>query len=205
MRSLSAPLVALAVVAALLMCAPTAAAATHNVNGTVGTSFSQSTGYGGGEHIGLWVGGQSGGLSFSSSSGVISGTPTAAGVYTLQVFYQIPLTENLRETYVITIAAPQIVSISSAQASVSLVAGGSFSYNVVTSPSDATISVTGAPWLQVSGHTVSGTPVVGVYDITITASKAGYTSATQTFRLTVVPQLEFITVPTADMIVYVVG
>ena len=119
MRSLSAPLVALAVVAALLMCAPTAAAATHNVNGTVGTAFSQSTGYGGGEHIGLWVGGQSGGLSFSSSSGVISGTPTAAGVYTLQVFWQIPLTENLRQTYTISIvsagsAAPMAAFVSSA-------------------------------------------------------------------------------------------
>ena len=83
------------------------------------------------------------------------------------------------------------ISITSAQDNVSILAGSDFSYNVTTNILDATISVTGAPWLTATGNTISGiagTP--GDYNITVSASKTGYETTTQTFTITVVPDLE---------------
>ncbi len=81
--------------------------------------------------------------------------------------------------------------------------GSSFSYTAGTSPSDATISVSGVSWLSVSGKTVSGTPGVsvapGTYHATLTAVY-GNQSAVQTFDLTVVEKLAFESVPTGGII-----
>ena len=81
--------------------------------------------------------------------------------------------------------------------------GEQFSYTVTSNKSDVTVSVGGASWLSANGNVVSGYPSEkGVFDITVTVSKNGYTSATQTFQITVYPNVEFGSVPTNGVIAY---
>ncbi len=83
------------------------------------------------------------------------------------------------------------------------IVGTSWKYTPVTSTSGCTLSVSGASWLVVSGDTVSGTPATaGEYTITITASKSGYVSGTQTFTVTVLSNLSFESSPTGGAIIY---
>jgi uncharacterized repeat protein (TIGR02543 family) len=106
----------------------------------------------------------------------------------------------------ITIYAQWVVptiTIESSPSTLDTYTGQHWSYTVSALPSDATITVSGASWLSVSGKVIIsgtvGTP--GDYTVTVTASKAGYTSATQTFVIHVVPQLTFESLPSAGFIV----
>lgn len=104
-------------------------------------------------------------------------------------------------TKTITIRAAD-VEITSSQGDTTISTGMAFSYVVNTNVSGCTISVSGADWLQVSGNTVYGTPTeAGDFDITITASKSGYTSDTQSFSIKVVSSLSFTSVPTTGLII----
>lgn len=104
-------------------------------------------------------------------------------------------------TKTITIRAAD-VEITSSQGDTTISTGTAFSYVVNTNVSGCTISVSGADWLQVSGNTVYGTPTeAGDFDITITASKSGYTSDTQSFSIKVVFSLSFTSVPTTGLII----
>lgn len=90
------------------------------------------------------------------------------------------------------------LDITSEPATKSLKVGQSWSYTPVTGVSGCTVTVSGADWLSVSNGTVSGTPTsAGTYDITITVSKTGYTSGTQTFTVKVYSALGFNSVPGA--------
>jgi len=92
-------------------------------------------------------------------------------------------------------------TISSSPSTLDTYTGQHWSYTVSALPSDATITVSGASWLSVSGKVISGTVgTPGDYTVTVTASKAGYTSATQTFVIHVVPQLTFESLPSAGFI-----
>ena len=92
-------------------------------------------------------------------------------------------------------------TISSSPSTLDTYSGQHWSYTVSALPSDATITVSGASWLSVSGKVISGTVgTPGDYTVTVTASKAGYTSATQTFVIHVVPQLTFESLPSAGFI-----
>lgn len=94
------------------------------------------------------------------------------------------------------------VEITSGQSDTTISTGTAFSYVVDTNVSGCTISVSGADWLSVSGDTVYGTPTeAGDFDITITASKSGYTSDTQSFTIKVVSSLSFTSVPTTGLII----
>jgi hypothetical protein len=79
--------------------------------------------------------------------------------------------------------------------------GNSWSYIIITDQSDVTITVNGASWLSSDEMTISGTAptplnrISETFEITITASKAGFESAVQTFILTIYAELEFITIP----------
>lgn len=94
------------------------------------------------------------------------------------------------------------LEITSTQGNVTLTVGDGFTYMVTSSVSGCTVSVTGADWLIVTGDVVSGTPTApGTYDITVTISKTGYTSASQSFTLTVVSALGFTSVPTNGLVI----
>ena len=54
------------------------------------------------------------------------------------------------------------VSFATTQADEYCIMGSSFTYNVVTSPADASLSVSGASWLSVSGRSIVGTPTSSV-------------------------------------------
>ena len=126
---------------------------------------------------------------------VLIGIPTTVGVFDITVsamLFGIMGSFPFENTYRFTVAAPQIVDITSTQSNTSIVAGSSFSYTVGVDPSTATISVSGASWLSVSGKVISGTAMTpGTYTVVVTASQSGYTSDTQTFVITVVPKLSF--------------
>ena len=95
------------------------------------------------------------------------------------------------------------VSFTTTQDTAYIVQGSSFSYTAGTSPADASLSVSGASWLSVSGKNVAGTasPSVnpGTYHVTLTASY-GTQSAVQSFDIVVVEKLIFESVPTGGII-----
>ena len=98
------------------------------------------------------------------------------------------------------------VEITSTQDDVSIITGTNFSYNIATAPADATISVTGATWLNVSGHLIYGTvSESGEYTITVSAYKDGYDVGSQSFTVTVLSELVFISGPSAGYIVQAGG
>lgn len=102
----------------------------------------------------------------------------------------------------VTVSTPQIV-IGSSQGDVSLTTAMSFLYTVQTNVTDCQVLVSGAPWLSVNGNTISGTPMsTGEYDITVTVTKAGYLTATQTFTINVISVLGWSNAPTSGVIVY---
>lgn len=94
------------------------------------------------------------------------------------------------------------LNITTTQSDITLTVGQGFNYTVGTSTSGCTVSVSGASWLHVSGSTVSGTPTSpGEFDVTVTISKAGYTSDSQSFTVTVVSVLGFTSSPVNGLIV----
>ena len=99
-----------------------------------------------------------------------------------------------------------LVAIVSNQSDVSILTGSNFSYNVITDPEDATISVSGASWLNVNGHLIYGTvSEPGEYTIVVSAYKDGYGVGSQSFTVTVSSGLVFISGPSAGYIVQAGG
>ena len=85
------------------------------------------------------------------------------------------------------------------------VVGTSWSYSPNVSVEGCTLTVSGASWLVVSGDTIVGTPTsAGTFEITVTAQKAGYQSATQTFTVQVLSNLFFQSSPEGGAIIYAV-
>ncbi len=85
------------------------------------------------------------------------------------------------------------------------VVGTAWSYKPTVNVSSYTITVSGASWLVASSGKVSGTPdAPGEYDITLTFKKSGYTTATQSFKVTVLSALTFDSNPRGGAIIYAV-
>ena len=94
------------------------------------------------------------------------------------------------------------LTITSEPATKSLKVGQSWSYTPTANVSGFTVTVTGADWLSVSNGKISGTPTVkGSYNITVTVSKTGYTSDSQSFVVKVYSALGFESEPGADGII----
>ena len=95
------------------------------------------------------------------------------------------------------------VSITTTQATAYVAQGSSFAYTVGTNPSDASITVSGADWLTVSGKTIVGVPsssvTPGTYHVTVTAHYGTQTDV-QSFDVIVVQKLIFESVPTGGII-----
>ena len=77
--------------------------------------------------------------------------------------------------------------------------GTTWSYTVISDPSDVEVIVTGADWLSVNGKEIIGTPTSADADtkftVTVTVTN-GVSSDSQTFSLTVKPVLSFESKPT---------
>lgn len=83
------------------------------------------------------------------------------------------------------------------------IVGTTWRYTPTLSTTGCTLSVSGADWLMVSSDSVTGTPVSpGTYNITITATKTGYNSGTQSFSVTILSNLSFQSSPTGGAIIY---
>jgi uncharacterized repeat protein (TIGR02543 family) len=85
------------------------------------------------------------------------------------------------------------------------VVGTAWSYKPTVNVTSYTMTVSGASWLVASSGMVSGTPdAPGEYDVTLTFKRSGYTSATQSFKVTVLSALTFDSNPTGGAIIYAV-
>ena len=90
------------------------------------------------------------------------------------------------------------LDITSEPATKSIKVGQSWSYTPTTNVSGCTVTVSGADWLSVSNGKISGTPTAsGTYNVTVTVSKTGYNSDSQTFALKVYSSLGFNSIPGA--------
>ena len=142
-------------------------------------------------------------VSDTSTGGTITLTGLSAGSVTVRATAADGSGEY--DTHTVTVVQP-VVNITTSQGDVTIIAGQEFSLNVSTNVSGCTIGVSGADWLSVSGSTVSGTPnSSGEFDITITASRSGYTSDSISFTITVVSALGFTNEPSNGVTVYVVS
>lgn len=91
------------------------------------------------------------------------------------------------------------LDITSEPATKSLKVGQSWSYTPTVNVAGCTVTVSGADWLSVSNGKISGTPTsAGTYNITVTVSKTGYNSDSQSFSLKVYSALGFNSVPGAN-------
>ena len=133
----------------------------------------------------------------------VNGTVTRAGTISITLDLE---NEEGPWTDTITIVAVEettveILSVGGMEATV----GYQYTYNVQTTPSDATIQISGVSWLSVSGHTISGTPTsAGSFTLQITASADGYISATQTVVIVVDDEPAEIGAPVINDVSYAV-
>ena len=136
-------------------------------------------------------------------TGTVIAKPTVTGVYDFTVKMSVPGVEerDLSYTVVVVNSLDESVAlkVTSSPATKSLKVGQSWSYTPTTNIGGCTVSVSGASWLSVSNGKIGGTPTTaGTYSITVTVSKTGYTSDTQTFTLKVYSALGFNSVPGAN-------
>jgi len=167
----------------------TSAANTTFTTGTAGSFTITATGYP--APIFSRTGTLPTGVTFSTATGVLSGTPAAgtAGTYTLNITASNGVGTNANQTFILTV--DQVPAITSAnKATFTVGTAGSFTVTATGSPAP-TFSETGAlpsgMTLSAAG-VLSGTPGAGtggVYTISITASNSVGTSAAQSFTLTV--------------------
>ncbi|BDI32103.1 hypothetical protein CCAX7_41540 [Capsulimonas corticalis] len=155
-------------------------------SGTVGTAFSYQI-TASNSPTSYSATGLPAGLSVNTSSGLISGTPTAAGTSTVTLgATNATGTGNKTLTITIAVAAPVISSAATATGTV----GAAFSYQITASNSPTSYSASGLPaGLSVSTSTglISGTPTAsGTSTVTLGATNAGGTG-NKTLTITINP------------------
>jgi len=135
------------------------------------------------------------GLSVNTSTGVISGTPTTAGTYTVTISAtNAGGTGSATLTLTIKPATPVITSALTATGQV----GVAFSYTITATNSPTSYNATGLPTglsVNTSTGVISGTPTTaGTYSVTISATNAGGTGSA-TLTVTINQQKPVITSP----------
>lgn len=146
-----------------------------------------------------------------TSAGVISGTPTESGSFTVVV--RGTVTEGPSQSAAITIkfnieSAEDTLSISVADPAASYKVGESISLALTSNVEGTAWSVSGtaASFMSVSGNSVVGS-VPSSYDdvtelsLTVTAETPKGQTASKTVNFSVEPVISFTTVPTADCII----
>ena len=139
---------------------------------------------------------------------VLSGTPDVVGSYDVVVS---ALVRGVTVTQEFTIIVVQdAIRITSTTSMISISSGTLWQYNVIVSESGTTLSITGVPWLSVTGNTISGTAPIpiddtSVWNLTVTASKVGFVSATQNVQFTVSKPQESDAIPVPLILVTHMG
>ena len=148
---------------------------------------------------------------YMSSAGVISGTPTEDGSFTVVV--RGTTTEGPTQNPTITIrfnieAAEDAISITVADPAESYKVGESISLALTSNVEDTTWSVSGtaASFMSVSGSAVVGSVPSTYTDVTepsltVSAETPKGQTATKTVNISVEPVLTFTSVPTADCVI----
>src|SRR5438477_8002068 len=140
------------------------------------------------------------GLTVNTSTGLISGTPTTAGTYTVTISAtNAGGTGSATLTLTIKPAPPVITSSLTATGTV----GAAFSYQIAASNSPTSFNATGLPsglTVKTSTGLISGTPAAGTeagspYSVTISATNSGGTG-TATLTITILSGAPVITSPT---------
>src|SRR5437762_1808403 len=141
-----------------------------------------------------------GGLTVNTSTGLISGTPTTAGTYTVTLSAT-NAGGTGSATLTLTVVNPPPPVITSATTATGTV-GVAFSYAITATNNPTSFNATGLPsGLTVNTRTglISGTPAVGTdagspYSVTISATNSGGTSSA-TLTITIKPAKPVITSP----------
>lgn len=126
------------------------------------------------------------GLSVNNTTGVISGTPTVAGVYTVAL--RATNNNGTGASTNLSLSVGAVSTITSAT-SASATVGSAFNFTLTASNSPFSFNVSGLPpGLSVNASTgaISGTPTAtGVYTVTASANNATGTSASATLTINV--------------------
>jgi len=138
------------------------------------------------------------GLTVNTSTGVISGTPTTAGTFSVTVSASnAGGTGSQAVTITINPKAPVITSATTATGTV----GASFSYSITASDNPTSFAATGLPvglTVNTSTGVISGTPTTaGTFSVTVSASNAGGTGS-QVVTITINPKAPVITSATTS-------
>lgn len=126
------------------------------------------------------------GLSFNSTSKVISGTPAAPGVTNVSIFAINGVGQGPTSTLVITVAAGSVPVVTSAATLTSEV-NTELTYTIVATNTPTSYAATGLPaGVTIATNIISGTPTTaGIYPVSITATNLFGTSGTLTLTMTV--------------------
>ena len=156
--------------------------------GVIGTEYSATIKFSGTSPVTLSISGQPNGLSLNSSTGLLSGTPTAAGTFSMKVSAEniatdldggTPVTKNIR--LVIKARAPVINSVSSLEDGIAGEEYQSVQFTLSAGTTPVTWSASGLPRglsLNSSTGLLSGTPLKsGKFNITIKAKNTAGNSS----------------------------
>ena len=173
-----------------LVLAPLALHAQQQITATagqVGVAYSFQVTSNATPPLGYGATGLPSGLSINASTGLITGTPDAAGTFVGNISVTSNGQVNNAAISVAIAAAANASAVTSATTAAGTVGTG-FTYNTTASNSPTSYNITGLPiWLSAtSSGVISGTPLVaGVTAITISANNVGGIGAPVTLTLTV--------------------